>query len=56
MGIRGTGRILHDQYLHDLQSTTDTLEVMKSRRTRWAEHIARMVKDAYGVLVEKREG
>jgi hypothetical protein len=53
-------RRVHDKYsyLHDLQPTTNTLGVIKSRRTRWAGNVARMVKwrDAYVVLVGKHEG
>jgi len=56
--VTGNWMKLHDKYLRDLQSTTNTLGVIISRRTRWAGHVARMVKwrDAYGVLMRKREG
>jgi len=33
---------LHKEELNDLCSSTDIVRVIKSRRIRWAEHVARM--------------
>jgi len=35
-------RRLHSEELHDLHSSPDIIQVIKSRRTRWAVHVARM--------------
>jgi hypothetical protein len=42
----------------DLCSSPNTVRVIKSRRMRWAEHVARMGEDrgVYRVLVGKPEG
>ena len=37
-------RRLHIEELHDLQSSPDIIQVIKSRRTRWAVHVTRMGK------------
>jgi hypothetical protein len=54
----GSWRILHNDELHSLYSTPNIVKVIKSRRMRWAGHVARMDKGrgAYGVLVRKPEG
>ena len=47
---------IHDEGLHDLYSST-IIPVIKSRRIRWAGHVARMGKMMYlRVLLEKPEG
>jgi hypothetical protein len=55
----GTGkwRILHNEELNYLYSPT-IVRVIKSRRMRWAGHVARMEegRDVYRVLVGKPEG
>ena len=33
---------LHNEQLNDLYSSPNIIRVIKSRRMRWAEHIARM--------------
>jgi len=33
---------LHNEEFHKLYSSSGTIEVIKSRRMRWAEHVARM--------------
>jgi hypothetical protein len=38
----GSGRKLHNDELHDLYSSPNTVRVIKSRRMRWAGHVARM--------------
>jgi hypothetical protein len=51
-------RKLHNEELNDLYSLPNTLRVVKSRRMRWAGHVARMVEDrgVHRVLVRKPEG
>jgi hypothetical protein len=54
----GEWRKLHDEKLNDLYSLPNILRVVKSRRMRWAEHVARMGEEKVGhrVLVVKPEG
>ena len=49
---------LHNEELNDLYSSPNTVRVIKSRRMRWAGHVARMGEERgiYGVLVRKPEG
>jgi hypothetical protein len=49
---------LHTEELTDLHSSPNSIRVIKSRRMRWVEHVARMGKrrGVYRVLVEKPEG
>jgi len=49
---------LHNEELNDLYSSTNIVRVIKSRRMRWAGHVARVGEKrvVYGVLLEKREG
>jgi hypothetical protein len=51
-------RKLHNDELHSLYSSPHIVRMIKSRRMRWAGHVARMGegKGVYRVLVEKREG
>jgi hypothetical protein len=51
-------RKLHNEELHNLYSSPDTIRQVKSRRIRWAEHVARMGKErkVYKVLVGKPKG
>jgi hypothetical protein len=44
---------LHDDELHNLYSSPNIVKVIKSRRMRWAGHVARMGegRGVYGVLV-----
>jgi hypothetical protein len=48
----------HNEELHNLYSPPSIITMIKSRRLRWAGHIARIVnkRNAYGILVEKTEG
>ena len=39
---RKAWRRLHNEELHALYSSSDVIGVIKSRRLRWAEHVARM--------------
>ena len=56
----GTGewRKLHNEELSDLYCSTNIVRVIKSRRMRWAGHVARMGerRGVYRVLVGKPEG
>jgi hypothetical protein len=51
-------RRLHNEELYDLRFSPNIIRVIKSRRMRWAGHVARMreSRDAYRVLVGKYEG
>ena len=56
--VTGEWRKLHNEELNDLYSSPNIVWVIKSRRIRWAGHIARMgeKRGVYTVLVGKREG
>ena len=56
--VMGERRKLHNEELNDLNSSPVVVWVIKSRRMRWAGHVARMVerRGVYMVLVEKPEG
>jgi hypothetical protein len=41
-GVTGEWRKLHSGELHNLYSSTDIIRQIKSRRIRWAGHVARM--------------
>jgi hypothetical protein len=49
---------LHNDELHNLYSSPSIIRMIKSRRLRWAGHVARMGKkrNAYRILVGKPEG
>jgi len=51
-------RRLHNEELHDLYSSPNIVRVIKSRRMRWAGHVARTGEErgVYRVLVVKPEG
>jgi hypothetical protein len=51
-------RKLHNDELHSLYSSPNIVRVIKSRRMRWAGHVARMMegRGVYRVLVERPEG
>jgi hypothetical protein len=55
--VTGEWRKLHNE-LNDLYSSSSIVRVIKSRRMRWAGHVARMGegKGLYTVLVGKPEG
>jgi hypothetical protein len=55
--VTGEWRKLHDVELHNLYSSSDIIRQIKSRRMRWAGHVARMGegRNVYRVLVGKPE-
>jgi len=56
--VTGEWRKLHNEELSDLYSLPNIVRVVKSRRMRWAGHVARMgqAKEVYRVLMGKPEG
>jgi hypothetical protein len=56
-GVTGEWRKLHSRELHNLYSSPDIIRQIKSRRMRWAGHVARMGegRNVYRVLVGKSE-
>jgi hypothetical protein len=54
----GSWRKLHNDELHSLYSSPNIVRVIKSRRMRWAGHVARMGegRGVYRVLVGRPEG
>ena len=57
-GVTGEWRKLHNEELNDLYSSPNIVRVIKSRRIRWAGHVARMEegRGVHKVLVGKPEG
>ena len=56
--VTGEWRKLHNEELNDLYCSPNIFRVIKSRRMRWAGHVARIGerRGVYRVLVVKREG
>jgi len=56
--VTGEWRKLHNEELRDLYSLPNIVRVVKSRKMRWAGHVARMWegRGVHRVLVGKREG
>jgi hypothetical protein len=54
----GSWRKLYNDELHSLYSSPNIVRVIKSRRMRWAGHVARVGqgRGVYGVLVRRPEG
>jgi hypothetical protein len=57
-GVIGEWKRLHNEELNDLYSSPNIIRVIKSRRMRWAGHVARMGegRGAYRILVGRPEG
>jgi hypothetical protein len=53
----GGWRKLHNEKLHNLYSSPSIIRINKSRRMRWAEHVARMgeKRNAYRILVKSQK-
>jgi hypothetical protein len=56
--VTGEWRKLHNKELRNLYSSPSIIRIIKSRRMRWAGHLARMgeKRNAYRLLVGKSEG
>jgi hypothetical protein len=56
--VTGECRKLHNEELHNLYSSPNIIRQIKSRRMRWAGHVARMGKErkVYKVLMGKSKG
>jgi hypothetical protein len=57
-GVTGGWRKLHNEELHNLYSSPSIIRFIKSRRMRWAGHVARMgeKRNVHRLLVGKPEG
>jgi hypothetical protein len=57
-GVTGGWRKLHNEELHNLYSSKIIIRIIKSRRMRWAGHVARMgeKRNVHRLLVSKPEG
>jgi hypothetical protein len=55
--LTGEWRKLHNEELHNLYYSPDNIRMIRSRRMRWAGHIAcmREMRNAYKILVVKPE-
>jgi hypothetical protein len=51
--MHGGWRRLHSEELHDFYASPNVIRVVKSRRMKWADYVARMggVRNAYEILV-----
>jgi hypothetical protein len=56
--MAGGWRRLHNEELHNLYASPRTIRVIKSRRMRWAGHIAHTgeMRNTYNILAGKPEG
>jgi hypothetical protein len=56
--VKGEWRKLYNEKLHDLCSSPCKIRIIKSKRMRWAGHVARMreKRNTYRLLVGKLEG
>jgi hypothetical protein len=56
--VMGGWRKLHNEELHNLHSSPSIIRIIKSRRMKWAGHVARLgeKRNVYRLLVGKPEG
>jgi hypothetical protein len=56
--VTGGWRKLHNEELHNLYSSPSKIRMIKSRRMRWAGHLAQMgqKRNAYRIFMRKPEG
>jgi hypothetical protein len=56
--VMGGWRKLYNEELHNLYSSSSIIRIIKSRRMRWAGHVARMggMRNEYRLLLGKPEG
>jgi hypothetical protein len=56
--VTGDWRKLHNEELHNLYYSPNTIRMIKSRRMRWAGHVGRMgeMRNVYRILVGNPEG
>jgi hypothetical protein len=56
--VTGGWRKLHNEELHNFYSSPSIIRIMKSRRMRWAGHVARMgeKRNVYRLFVGKPKG
>jgi hypothetical protein len=56
--VMGDWRRLHNEDLHNLYSSPSIISVIKSKRMRWAGHVARVgeMRNTYRILEGKPEG
>jgi hypothetical protein len=54
----GDYRRLHNEELHNLYTSPNTIRVIYSRRMRWTGHVACMgaIRNTYTILIRKPEG
>jgi hypothetical protein len=56
--VTGGWRKVHNEELHNLYTSPSIIRIIKSRRMRWAGHVARIgeKRNVYRLLVEEPEG